>query len=86
VATCHTQGLVATIRRGIVVLTIKFEPHGVLQATLFSCSSSISGICFGEQKHSNTMELQFLPSIILKSVLYNILYVVFEVKWTTNSQ
>jgi len=65
---------------GVAVFT--FLP---LMMTLFSCSSFISSIHFGEQKHSNATGPQFVPSRILSSVLYNILYVVSGVKWSTNS-
>ena len=50
----------------------------LLTAIPFSCSSFISGIYFGYQNQRNTMELQFVPSGIFKSVLYNILYVVLR--------
>jgi hypothetical protein len=45
----------------------------------------ISGIHFGYENQSNTMGLQFVAPRILISVLYNILDVVFEVKWNTNA-
>jgi hypothetical protein len=64
------------------VAVLAFMP---LVAILFSCSSFISGVHFGDRNQSNTMGLQFVPSGILKSALYNILYVVVEVTWITNS-
>ena len=65
---------------GVAVFT--FLPLVVIP---FSPSSFISGIHFGNKNQSNTMGLQFVVPGIFKYVLYNILDVVFEVKWNTNS-